>query len=170
MLAIRLLSAGLFLVPVLADGAAIVSALRTVAVNTALLNNTVLSWNGDILGSPPILARSSDLLHSIDRATEVTDASANLTLLEAISVATATQGLIKDVNMTLSTIIAAKPKFDRLDLDKVTLVDLKFQRGATATFSVAVARKVPSNVVSSAAALSSQIDESFAKAIAVYQR
>lgn len=170
MLTKHLFSAGLFLIPtVYADGAAIVSALQTVAADTAALNNTVISWGGDIFGALPIVVKSTILLHGIYKATETAKASANLSLIDAISVAISTQGLIQDVNLTLSTIIDAKPKFDHLLLSPVTLLNLELEKSATDKFSTAVASKVPSNLLAAANALAAQIDESFSEAISVYE-
>ena len=165
----KFLSVSLLCLPaVLADGAAIVSALGTIDASTASLNDTVVSWDGDLLGALPISTKSAALLKDIHDGTDTAKSSANLSALEAISVAGATQSLIKDVNLTLANIVEAKSKFDHLLLSPITLLNLKLEKDATDKFSAAVASKVPPELVSAAQALAKQIDEAFDKAISTY--
>ncbi|KAJ9137955.1 hypothetical protein NKR23_g8787 [Pleurostoma richardsiae] len=170
MLATTLFSAVIFIIPVaLADGAAIVSALSVIAVDTAALNNTVITWDGGLLGALPIVTESATLLKDINKATDIAKSSANLSLIETVNVAVATQALIQDVNLTLTTIIAAKPKFDHLLLSPVTLLNLELEKDATDKFSAVVASKVPAELVAAAQALAGQIDDEFDEAIGVYK-
>lgn len=164
-----LLSVALLARSVLADGAAIVSALQTITADTIQLNETVSSWNGGLLGTLPIIVQSTALLEAINNGTKVAEASANLTLLEAFAVAEATLTLAADVNQTLATIEAARPKFDDLLLGPVILLNLELEKSATDKFGAAVSEKVPSDLQSTAAGLVAEIDAGFDVAIAAYE-
>lgn len=169
MLATKVLSAAALLVTtVLADGDAIVDALGTIASDTAELNNTVLDWDGGLLGTLPIITKSTALLSGINKATKTAKSSEELSLIEAVSVALATQDLIQDVNVTLATIVDAKPKFDHLLLSPVILLNLGLEKGATDKFSAAVKSKLPEEVADAADQLAAQIDEAFDDAIDAY--
>lgn len=110
---------------VIADGASIVAALDKISDATAQLNNSVISWDGSLLGTLPIIADSTALLADINSATKTAEQSANLTDLEALGVGLATLSLASDVNTTLATIEAAKPKFQRLLLAPLILLNLE---------------------------------------------
>lgn len=153
---------------VAADGASVEAALQAVIDDTAALNTTVATWCGGLLQAVPITARATALLLTVEKGTQTARASANLTTLEALGVGTLTQTLVADVNSTLSTLVDAKPKFDRRLLGPAILLTLKAQRDASARFGAAVVDKIPPLVQGIARALVAQIDESFADAIAVY--
>lgn len=108
-----------------ADGASIVAALSKIADATAQLNNSVISWDGSLLGTLPIIADSTALLVDINSATWTAEQSANLTDLEALGVGEATLSLASDVSTTLATIEATKPKFQKLFLAPVILLNLE---------------------------------------------
>jgi hypothetical protein len=164
----KVFSVALLATSVLADGASILAAMARISADSAELNATVSEWNGGILGVLPITIQSTTLLNDIKNGTAVAQASANLTLIQAIQVAQATQTLAKGVNSSLETIIAAKTKFDHLLLSPVILLSLQLQKDASADFSAAVISKVPANLQGAAQVLVGQIQDSFAKAIGIY--
>ncbi|KAI9158079.1 Cell wall mannoprotein 1 [Paramyrothecium foliicola] len=153
---------------VISDGASIIASIDTISTDTLALNETVSSWNGGLLGTLPIIIKSTSLLENIKKGTEVASASANLTLIEAIQVAQATRALAADVNSTLETIIAAEGKFDRLLLGPVILLNLKLEKDATEDFSGAVTQKVPESLRGVAELVVRGILQGFDKAIDVY--
>jgi hypothetical protein len=152
-----------------ADGASIVASIETIASDTTSLNDTVSSWKGGLLGTLPIIVQSTTLLSNIKKGADVAAASANLTTIEAITVAQATQLLAADVNSTLETIIAAEAKFDKLLLGPVILLNLKLERDATEDFSDAVLGKVPAALLPLATRLVGGILTGFDKAIETYK-
>ncbi|KAL1874743.1 hypothetical protein VTK73DRAFT_271 [Phialemonium thermophilum] len=152
----------------LADGAAIVSSLNTIASDTASLNNTVLAWHGDLLGALPIVTKSTELLSDINKGTKTAKASAPLSALEALSIALATQSLIQDVNATLTTIVGARHKFNHLLLGPIILLNLDLEKEATDKLTDAIKGKLPSDLVSVADQLAAEIDDLFDQAIDVY--
>ncbi|KAI5463611.1 antigenic cell wall galactomannoprotein-like protein [Mariannaea sp. PMI_226] len=152
-----------------ASGASIVSAMDAISNATKALNKTVASWDGLILGTAPIIVRSTQLLIEIKNGTEVAQASANLTFAEALQVAGATQSLSTVVNSTLTTIINAKHKFDRLLLSPIILLNLHLQKDATDDFSAAVIEKVPAALQETAKGLVKPISDSFDNAISKYK-
>lgn len=153
----------------LADGAAVVVALDTIAAKTDTLNETVASWDGHLLGTLPIVIKSTDLLDAINDATEAAEQSAPLNNIEAVTVALATNNLVSDTNSTLTTIITARPKFDHLLLRPVILLNLKQQKEASSRFSAAVIEKVPEALQDAAKAIVAKLDASLEAALEVYQ-
>jgi len=124
---------------VLADGAAIIAAISAVSNSTLALKKTVTNFPSnpfdDLFDIPCLLVDSATLLTDINDGTKVADASANLTLAETISVASATISLASVVESTLKTIVAAKPKFDALLIvSPVLLVNLLLEQKATDAF------------------------------------
>lgn len=158
----------LVITPVLADGAAIVDSLGTLAASAADLNNTLTGWDGGLLGTLPIVVESGKLLANTNKATTVAKSSANLTALEALGVATSIQGLIKGMNVTLTSIVDAKPKFDHLLLSSVILLNLVLEKHATDDFAAAVIAKVPSELAGAATEIVGQADALFDIAIDAY--
>jgi hypothetical protein len=155
---------------VFADGAAIVAALEKVGSDAAQLNDTVLSWPGDLLGLLPILADSTTLLADINEGTKTAEQSANLTDAESITVYSATLSLSSGVNQTLDTIVNAKPKFEALFVAApVVLLNLEEEKSATDKFSAAIISKVPTALQSIADGVVAGIDAAFDSAISDYQ-
>lgn len=154
---------------VLADGAAIVAAITAIQNSTLDLDTAVAEWDGGILGALPIVADSAALLSTINDATDTAKDSAVLSDLEAISVGLEIISLVTDVNTTLTTIIAAKPKFDGALLSGVVLLNLGLEKSASSDFSDAVIDKLPATFVSTGQTLSSEILASFDQAIDVYE-
>lgn len=153
---------------VLADGAAIVDAITGIQNATADLTSTVASWDGGILGALPIVTESTSLLTAINDATDTAKQSANLTDLEAVTVGLTILTLVTDVNSSLTTIIDAKPKFDKVLLSGVVLLNLALEKSASTDFSDAVIEKLPEAFVSVGETLSGEITDSFEEAIDVY--
>ncbi|KAJ6445135.1 antigenic cell wall galactomannoprotein [Purpureocillium lavendulum] len=155
---------------VLADGKAIVAAMNKIKADTADLGNHVAAFKGDILGVLPIAMGSLHLLDDIKKGTKTADASAPLTTPEALELAGATGDLSKEVNKTLTAIIATKPKFDKLlVVSPIILLNLEQQQKATKDFSAKVVSKVPESLKGIAQALIKPIDDGFTQAIAKYK-
>ena len=154
----------------LADGASISAALTTIQQDTTDLGNTVASWKGDLLGNVPILAKSATLLHAIKQGAKTAQASAALSDTEALSVATTTVALATAVNTTLTAIVAALPKFEKLLVVKpVVLLNLELQQDATDDLSSKIIAKVPQELQAIAQSLIDPIDQGFAYAIDQYR-
>ncbi|KAH6682815.1 antigenic cell wall galactomannoprotein-like protein [Halenospora varia] len=162
----------LFASKALADGASILAAMATITNSTIALNATVAGFPAGIQGLAdiiPLLSDSAILLNDINNAVDIAEASANLTTLEAIGVASATIKLSNTVNSTLTTVIAAKGKFDKLLIvSPVILLNLKLEKDSTDKFGAAVLSKVPASLQKTATALLAPIDVSFDLAIAAY--
>jgi hypothetical protein len=143
---LSILSVSLLLTTVLADGASILAAMAKISASTAKLNNTVADFPAGIAGLAdvvPLLIDSTTLLHDINSGTKVAQQSANLTNAEVLGVAGATQALVTSVQSVLNTLVAAKPKFDKLLIvSPVVLINLKEEKSATDKFSAAVISKL----------------------------
>ncbi len=153
---------------VVADGAAIAAALEKVNNITTTLQTTVSSWDGDLLGALPITIQSAELLSAINEGTKTAKASAALETLEAVTVAEDTIALGSSVNSTITAIIAAKPKFDKLLLSPVILLNLELEKSATDELSAAIIEKVPAALQATAQQLVSVIDDSFDEGLDAY--
>ena len=159
----------------LADGAAIVAAITTISTATTTLNTTISTFPSnpflDLLDIGPLLTSSITLLNDINAGTHTASTSANLTLLETISVAQATIALASVVESTLDTIVAAKTQFDKLVVvSPVILLNLKEELQATDRFGEAVTSKVPVAVQATASGLLAPINAAFNEAIGVYEQ
>ncbi|KAL0935809.1 antigenic cell wall [Colletotrichum truncatum] len=159
---------GLFVTSVIADGAAIVAAMDEIAAQNTLLGDTVAAWDGGLFGTLPIIVDSTKLLIKINEATKVAEESEPLNLIEAITVAQSTQKLAGGVDTTLGNVVDAKPKFDKLLLSPIILLNLKLEKDATDKFSAAVIEKVPESLQAVAKNLVAQIDTAFDNAIDAY--
>jgi len=151
------------------EKASIIAAIEKIGKATLALNETVGSWDGGLLGALPIVAKSAVLLADIKSGDKVATKSKELTTAEALNLAVATQTLANDVNSTLDTIIAARPKFNDLLLSPITLLNLDLEQSATKEFSDAVVAKVPTALQSTAEALIKPIEAGFATAIDDYK-
>ena len=172
---ITLLPLSLLVAKAAADGAAIVAAMTTISTATVALNNTVSSFPSnpllDLLDVGPLLSDSLTLLNDINSATSIAQQSANLTLLEAISVAQSTLSLASTVESTLTNIVNSKSKFDKLVVvSPVILLNLKEEKSATDKFGAAVVEKVPAALQATAQNLLAPIDDAFNSAIATYEK
>ncbi|KAF4959119.1 hypothetical protein FSARC_10832 [Fusarium sarcochroum] len=149
----------------LASGDTISAAIDNISNATLALNKTIATWPKTLIGTLPITTKSTLLLAEIHRGTVVARDSEPLSLDETLQVAKATSQLGADVNITLETVIAAKPSFDKLLLSPVILLNLELQRNLSIDFSEAVVSKVPADLQDKAKALVQGIDDSFAQAI-----
>ncbi|KAK3318812.1 hydrophobic surface binding protein A-domain-containing protein [Apodospora peruviana] len=154
---------------VLSTTVSISDALAKVNKDTVTLGAHVGNWNGKPLGTLPIVADSTTLLADIKKGTKAAKATREtLTTTEALNVAASTMELATNVNTTLTNIIAAKRKFDKLALSPVILLNLKLQQQATAEMSEQIIAKVPTGLQAVAEILVKPIEEGFVKAIDVY--
>lgn len=153
---------------VLADEASIAAAISAIQNATLELSNTVGSWDGGLLSSIPIIVESTSLLTIINEGTATAKQSANLTELEGFTIGLDTIQLVDDVNSTLTTIIAAKPKFADILLAPVVLLNLELEKSASADFSDAVISKLPAVLAPVGEELSDEIAASFDLAISAY--
>ena len=155
---------------VIADGTAIVGAMTVVRNDTTALAKTVGDWNGNPLTILEILVQSTKLLVDINKATDTAKSSANLTLIEGITVAQATIALSSTVKSTLTTIVDKKSLFDDFFLSGAILLNLKAEKKATDDFAAAVVTKLPAALQGPAAQLIKPIDDAFNSAITAYEK
>ena len=108
---------------VLAGAAEIKASIETIDQMTVELGDTVEEYSNGIIGGLidliPITTQSTKLLNEIEDGTEVAEASEPLTFDEALDIASATGQLANDVEDTLNTIVATKPKFDKYLIVKI---------------------------------------------------
>ncbi|KAL7809734.1 cell wall protein [Trichoderma gracile] len=148
----------------------ILDAITSIITHTTTLNTTVSTWTGSPLTLLAITAQSGTLLTSIYAGTHAASRAANLTLDQTLAVASATITLAADVNQTITSIIAAKGKFDKLIVaDPVVLLNLKLERDAAREFGEKVVEKVPGDLQGVAEGLVKGIDDSFAEGLAAYE-
>lgn len=169
MLALKVLTTALLgASAALADGAAVADAISTIQDSTLELANTVASWDGGILGALPIIIDATSLLGAIKDGTATAEDSATFSDVEAATVGVATISLVTDVNSTLTTLIAAKPKFDKGLLTGIVLLNLEAEKSAAADFSDAVVSKLPATFTTTGEQLAGQIAAAFDQAIDVF--
>lgn len=159
----------LAITPIAADGAAIVESLGTLSTSSSELNNTVAEWSGKLLHSFPIVTKSLGLLKDTKDATEVAEDSEVLTITEVTELAGAMQDLIGVIDDTLTTLGEAKPKFDKLLMGPVILIDLKLQKKETDKLSAAVIEKVPEELQDIAKGMVEEVSGLFDKAIEEFE-
>lgn len=163
-----LVSLALAVSPVVADGAAIIESLGTLSSSSADLNNTVAEWSGELFDALPIVTKSVGLLTDTKDAAGVAEESEELTTEEAATLASSMQGLITDIENTLTTLEEAKPKFDELMMGPVILLNLKMQKKETDNFSAAVVEKIPEALREVAQGMVDEVAGLFDKAIDAY--
>ncbi|KAH7128886.1 hydrophobic surface binding protein A-domain-containing protein [Dactylonectria macrodidyma] len=168
MILTKLFTLSLFASTALASGATIIAAIDTISATTTSLDDTVTAWDGTLDGAAAIVALSDQLLADTEDGTTVANASDELSIAEAIDVATATNALATVVEAALDTIVDAKSKFDALGVSSVILSTLQTQKAATVTFSDAVIDKVPDALQSTAQTIVQPILDAFDEAIAAY--
>lgn len=154
---------------VAADSLEIQKALETINLSTLKLKNYVETWNGKLLTVIPIVSESTSLLANINRGKKVAEASEELDALGALGVGEKTSILATSVNQTITTIIASKPKFDKLLLSPTILLNLKLEKKATEELNEVVISKIPELFQEFARSLSVPIIESFDEAIEEYK-
>jgi hypothetical protein len=154
----------------LADGAAIITAMQKIQTDTIALKSTIASYTGNPLTSVKILVQSIKLLKTIEDGTETAQASAELTVNEALTLAVETTKLGTVVQSSLDTISRKKKTFQKNLLQPVVLITLKQQQEATENFSTAVVEKVPEALRSIAEMLIAPVKTKFEEVIAEYKR
>jgi hypothetical protein len=147
---------------------AIVSALATVNNSTVNLGDAVTKWDGELLGTLPILAASTALLIDVRKGTMMAEGCDDLDTAAALDVAGQTNTLVASVNTTMTALVDSKPKFDRLLLTPLIYGNLQLQQKATSKMSDAIIDKVPDELQDLAKNLVAPIDASFEMAIDVY--
>jgi hypothetical protein len=152
----------------LVDGASIAAAMQKITADSTALNETVASFNGNLLTVLDILGKSTELLLAINDGTRTAQSSANLTDLDVLGIVGPTQTLVTTVNQTLTTIINKKPIFEKELLSLAILLNLKTEKAASDKFSDAVVEKVPTALQDTARTLVAPIDDAFEEAIAEY--
>ncbi|KAK3389187.1 hydrophobic surface binding protein A-domain-containing protein [Podospora didyma] len=150
---------------VLGDYTAIVASISDINKSTLKLQTNVNNWKGNLLGTLPIISESTALLEAIKKGTKTSKASEALNFTGALYVAEGTISLANSVNATMTALIAAKPKFNKLLLGPIILVNLGLQKSATDDFSAAILTKVPADLKAVAESLIAPIDKALEKAI-----
>ena len=115
-----------------------------------------------------ILLEQHNLDTAVKDGTTTANNSAELTVDEAVTVYTATQALLPGITNTINSLIAAKPKFDKLGVTFITTSNLQTSATDSAALGQAIVAKVPSAYQSFANGIVSQINAEFARAQAVY--
>ncbi|KAK4134439.1 putative antigenic cell wall galactomannoprotein [Trichocladium antarcticum] len=165
---VTLLAPLAFAASVLADGQAIAGALAKTDTATAKLGAAVSKWRGDLLGALPIVAESTGLLTTVKKGTKTAENSEPLDFDGTLAVAHATQKLTGTVNSTLTALINAKPKFDKLRMSPLIFITLELQKKATNDMSDAIIAKVPEQLQALARDIVAPIAASFEVALDVY--
>ncbi|KAF2197245.1 hypothetical protein GQ43DRAFT_466559 [Delitschia confertaspora ATCC 74209] len=154
----------------MADGAAIVNAMKDIETQTIALNTTVAAFNGNPLKVVDILLKSTSLLTTIKKGTKIAKDSASLTDLEALGLAGETQSLASIVSSSLTTIVSKKKVFQKDLLQPAIYLTLKQQKEVSDKFSTVVVSKVPEALRGVAQSLVDPIDVAFDAAIAEYKK
>ncbi|KAK2590620.1 hypothetical protein QQS21_011686 [Conoideocrella luteorostrata] len=156
-------------VSAVADVTSINIALLTITKDLVALNSTLANFSGDVFAAIPILGSLNKLLGSIRADANTAKKSAPLNFNDTLIIDESTADLVEDSTQTLNTLIAAKPKFDKLYI--VTPINLGFtknRREATANLSSALIENVPANLQPVAKALVQGIDDDFARGAKAY--
>lgn len=153
----------------LADGAAILGAMKEVVAETKELEDTVASYNGRITVLFKVLSKNRHLLKILKRGVIAANQSAPLEGLDALAVAKESEVLVEAAKSSLSTIVRKKRRFKGF-LRHRTLHILKKQRAASRKFSDAIIEKVPEELREVAKLMSAPVDVAFNDAIAAYEK
>jgi hypothetical protein len=158
------------------DATAVVDAVNTIASQMVVLNNTVTSYQGGLLGTFTALKieiESAKLSHDLKDAISTAQESANFTNAESLTVASAFISLQPQIFSTLNNIVAKKPKFDTGLLGFGSLAflvkgNLQQQKDLSAQLGNAVAAKLAPMYAALAPMINKAIADAFDKAIAAY--
>lgn len=135
-------------------------------VNTALgsLDSAILKNPAD----PKVLFSSINVLDSIQQATASINASQPLGPADTSNLKATTDSLVSNVNVTVTDLINQKPVFDRLNLEKVVLLQVQNIQGAALVLASTLASKV--DPTASALALDgiSALNAALQRGVAVY--
>jgi hypothetical protein len=158
-----------FAATVLADGAAINGALKTVDNNIKALTSSLKSFNGNIFATLPILGASTKLNKSIQSATSITNDSEPLTSDETLALADTTNIIITDAKASIDAVIEVKPKFDKLYIvSPITVGLIKELKKSTGQLGDAIIAKVPQDFKEVAAELIGEINKQFDRGLEAY--
>ncbi|EJP67712.1 hypothetical protein ACQRIT_000563 [Beauveria bassiana] len=154
---------------VLADGAAVNTALKTVDKSINALTATLTGFSGNIFGSLPVLGASLKLKSDIQKATKAASSSQDLTSDETLSLAETVGTIITDATKSIDAFIAVKPKFDKLlILTPIAAGQIKDLKTATVALGDAIVSKVPAELKDISSQLIGQINAQFDRGSAAY--
>ncbi|KAM0668065.1 hypothetical protein ACQRIU_001627 [Beauveria bassiana] len=154
---------------VLADGAAVNTALKTVDKSINALTATLTGFSGNIFGSLPVLGASLKLKSDIQKATKAASSSQDLTSDETLSLAETVGTIITDATKSIDAFIAVKPKFDKLlILTPIAAGQIKDLKTATVALGDAIVSKVPAELKDISSQLTGQINAQFDRGSAAY--
>ncbi|KAM3507759.1 hypothetical protein MY10362_001561 [Beauveria mimosiformis] len=154
---------------VLADGAAVNTALKTVDQSINSLTATLTGFSGNIFGAIPVLGASLKLKSDIEKATKAASSSQGLTSDETLSLADTVGTIITDATKSIDAFIAVKPKFDKLlILTPIAAGQIKDLKTATVALGDAIVSKVPAELKEIASQLIGQINAQFDRGSAAY--
>lgn len=169
MLVVKLLPTLLFGVRgILADGTAIVSAVTSIQSATNGFTAAVAGWTGDAVSAIPIITQSTAALAAINRGTTSALLSNTLTTTEATGVGTAIVALVGSIKTSLDTLVASKPKFDKILLSPSVILTLEQEKAEYSAFSASVFSKFPDAFAATGQQLAAQITAEFDGAISSY--
>lgn len=155
--------------PVFGDAASISAAFQDIADVALSIKTTVEEWNGGLLGTFPIITGATNLVTTIQKSTDTVEASEVLSEDEALEIAGSTADLITTTLPTLDTVVAAKPKFDKLLLGPVIYLSLTVQKSEITKLGEAVTSKLPEIFVPIAEDLLNELFAKYYEAIAVFK-
>ncbi|KAJ3499473.1 hypothetical protein NLG97_g314 [Lecanicillium saksenae] len=154
---------------VLADGAAINSALKEVDKDIQALTSSLNGFSGDIFAAIPLLGVTDTLDKAIKKATQVATDSQPLTSDDTVSLANTVSTIITDATASIDAFIAVKPKFDKLYIVTPIAAGLvKTLKKDTGALGDAIIAKVPADFKDVATQLVDQINAQFDRGIAAY--
>lgn len=109
-------------------------------VNTALasLDSSIINHPA----SPKVLLNSMAVLQTIQQATTSINASQPLSLADTANLKATTDSLVSNVNVTITDLISQKELFDRLNLNKIVLIQVLNIQGAALALASTLASKV----------------------------
>lgn len=159
-----------FAATVLADGAAITGALKTIDTTIKGLTGQITSFKGTTLfDAVPIGFTTLALNFDIQNGAKVAKASQPLTSDETVGLADVTATIITDATACIDALIAVKPQFDKIQLVTIaTTLFVSTLQKSTADLGTAVVAKVPADFKEVAQQLIDQINAQFVRALTVY--
>ncbi|OJJ48164.1 hypothetical protein ASPZODRAFT_130113 [Penicilliopsis zonata CBS 506.65] len=158
------------------DGAAVVSAITTLANQLTALNSTVTSYEGGLAGSltaVEIQLQDEAVVTDLQAAVTVTQQSANFTETESEEVAVAVLDLEPKIVSVLANLVAKKPDFETgllgvFSLDALVKSDLQQQKILAARLGDAIVAKLTATYAAVAPLINDEIADQFDSAIAAF--
>lgn len=158
-----------FAATVLADGAAINNALKTVDTDIKALTSSLKGFSGNIFATLPILGATTKLNKSIKSATGITNDSGPLTSDETLALADTTNIIITDTKASIDAVIEVKPQFDKLYIvSPITAGLMKQLKTSTGELGDAIIAKVPQDFKEVATELIGEINKQFDRGLEAY--